>query len=115
MNEPEAQLVCLMLHRFRLHCDSDRAPTPPVDQFWVHLVAAKGACDNVTEELFVLTLLLCGLQPCRVKVSINISQSGGYGGGHHVDCCTLNQKGGSPACVPRQCISPSTTFCAGLL
>ena len=30
------------------------------------VVSAKGAYDDVTEELFVLNLLLCSLLPCRV-------------------------------------------------
>ena len=47
-------------------------PTPPVDAFWVHFVAAQGAYGNATEELFVLNLLLCSLLLCRVKGSINI-------------------------------------------
>ena len=31
---------------------------------------ARGACDNVTEEPFLLSLLLCCLQFCRVRASI---------------------------------------------
>ena len=50
-------------------CNIDR-PLKPEG----HLVIAKGAHDNVTEELFAVALLLCRLQPCRVKVSICVPQ-----------------------------------------
>ena len=40
------------------------------------LFFAKGAYGNVTEELFVLSLLLCSLVPCSVQVNICIPQLG---------------------------------------
>ena len=40
--------------------------------FRIPHVTAKGACGNVTEELFVLTLLLCSLVPVWKRLAFNI-------------------------------------------
>ena len=39
----------------------------------VMMIGVGGCTVNVTEELFVLTLLLCGLGHCSVQVSIQHS------------------------------------------
>ena len=46
----------------------------------LHSITAKGAYGNVTEELFVLTLLLCSLVPVwsTSAYNIRIPQRGGY-------------------------------------
>ena len=41
----------------------------------LHCVTAKGAYDNVIEELCVPTLLLCSIQPCMVDVVVKLSQN----------------------------------------
>ena len=64
-----------------------RSHKPPVDTLWVRLVGAKDAYDNVTEELFVLTLLLLRLQPCRVKVSMQHLHPIAGGGGDRISQC----------------------------
>ena len=57
-------------------------------------VSAKGAYDNVTEELFLLNLSLCSLVLCSVKVSIQHLQP--KAGGPKVCCGKLPAKSRSP-------------------
>ena len=60
------QLVCLMLRRFILHCDSDQAHAPPVGTVWVHLVAAKGVHCHRT----AFCSGFVALQPCALRGTV---------------------------------------------
>ena len=65
------------------------------------VVTAKSAYGNVTEELFVLNLLLCGLSLCSVKVSIYLHPTTG-GTGWEGKVCEREGEGCATVC--RACI-----------
>ena len=83
----ESQLMCLTYGRIVCVVMSVRAVRCTLDRV-LHPITAKGAYGNVTEELFVVTLLLCSLVPVWQRLAHNIripQRRCGGGGGSVVD------------------------------